>query len=391
MQNILMKTFSLLKGCALITILSLLMGAGSCLKSKEDNPPPAPGDTGTAAVYDWNKIADSAFRALNNYYWLAGNQYFAQNNQGNLTFNYWWNAHALDGLTDAYLRTTSTAVKDQMLALLNGVKTKNNNSYINDYYDDMEWMTLACLRAYEATSEMAFKETALLLWEDIKKGWNSNLGGGIAWRKTQTDYKNTPANAPAVMIAARLYTMDNHAEDLDWAKKIYGWLVNNLVDPSTGQVWDGMNREGNGAIDKTWKFTYNHGVVIGAGMDMYRITHEQIYLDAAIKTAHYSMTDGGLAPSGILKNENQGDGGLFKGILVRYLYQLSRSGGLPADTKTSIENFLQKNAESLWSKATSKPLSLFNCDWTSMPSGAVDASTQLSGLFLVEAMAAAKK
>src|SRR5690606_39804151 len=64
-------------------------------------------------------------------------------------------------------------------------------------------------------------------------------------------------------------------EDLDWAIKIYDWQKRMLVDPVTGFVWDGMNREGDGKIDKDWKFTYCQGVYIGAGLELYRHRSEE--------------------------------------------------------------------------------------------------------------------
>ena len=43
------------------------------------------------------------------------------------------------------------------------------------------------------------------------------------------------------------------------------------------------------------------------------------WLDA-VNTANATIKDLDIAPGGLLKNEGQGDGGLFKGILVRYPY-----------------------------------------------------------------------
>lgn len=71
----------------------------------------------------------------------------------------------------------------------------------------MEWTALALLRAYRVTGHEAYLNAVLDLWEDIKTAWNEQLGGGLAWKKDQLDYKNTPANAPAVILAARLYEL----------------------------------------------------------------------------------------------------------------------------------------------------------------------------------------
>lgn len=370
-------------------VVNALIAAG-CLKSKDDPaPPPSPGNGNV--VYDWPKIADSGFAGLNNYYWQAGQQYFAKDNQGDATFHYWWNAHALDALVDKYLRTPDNAIAAQMIALLEGQKAKNNGSLFNDFYDDMEWLALSCLRAYAATNNEVFREAAGLLWTEIKGGWNETMGGGIAWRKSQTYYKNTPANAPAAILAAKMYALTGNNDDLEWSKKIYTWLVNNLVDNSTGLVWDGINRQNDGKIDKDWKFTYTQGVFIGAALELYLATNDEAYKSAALRTANFSITDPQMAPSGILKNENQGDGGLFKGILVRYLTELTVRGKLNESDRTKFAAFIENNGKSLWSKATVKPQVLFGPNWTSMPSGGVDMSSQLSGQFLMEAVARLRK
>jgi predicted alpha-1,6-mannanase (GH76 family) len=38
-----------------------------------------------------------------------------------------------------------------------------------------------------------------------------------------------------------------------------------------------------------------------------------------VRTATATIKDLDISPGGLLKSEGQGDGGLFKGILVRYL------------------------------------------------------------------------
>lgn len=265
----------------------------------------------------------------------------------------------------------------------------NEDAYPNNYYDDMEWLALSALRAYKATGEEEFLEATEILWEDIKKGWNDNQGGGIAWRKNQLDYKNTPANAPAVILAARLYKEKQRPEDLDWAKKIYQWQKNHLVDSSTGLVWDGMNRTGDNNIDKEWIFTYNQGVYIGAGVELFLLTGDQTYLDDAIQTADYVISDNHISPGGILKSEGSGDGGLFKGILVRYLTDMIHRVDLPGDRREAYMQFLRHNAETMYSNIR-RPEMLIGPSWASPADDVIDASVQLSGLMLLESMASFK-
>jgi predicted alpha-1,6-mannanase (GH76 family) len=333
---------------------------------------------------DWAIITDSVHRATFQTFLSEDGQYMAKDNGGDQSFHYWWNTHVLDVLVDAHLRGEDQEAS--MLTVLRGIKSNNNDQLPNDYYDDMEWLALSSLRAYHATGNEEFLAATDLLWEDIKKGWNNHQGGGIAWRKTQLDYKNTPANAPAVILAARLYKERQDPDDLAWAKKVYQWQKKHLVDNATGLVWDGINRNGDQKIDKAWRFTYNQGVYIGAGMELYELTGEDVYLDDAIKTADFVISDDHLAPSGILKSEGSGDGGLFKGILARYLAALVCSGHLPEEKEAAYTKFLSDNAISLYHHIK-RPQMLVGPAWNREADEVIDASVQLSGLMLLEAMA----
>ncbi|MEX2594871.1 MAG: glycoside hydrolase family 76 protein [Anditalea sp.] len=313
-------------------------------------------------------------------------QYFAQNNGGDQTFHYWWNAHVMDVLVDAKMRRDNLEDEEKMLTVLRGIKSMNEGSYLNNYYDDMEWLALSSLRAYGATGEAEYLEVSEILWEDIKKGWNDHQGGGIAWRKTQLDYKNTPANAPAVILAARLFKEKNRPEDLEWAKRIYHWQKTNLVDPSTGLVWDGINRNGDNEIDKGWKFTYNQGVYIGAAVELFLVTNDQTYLDDAIRTANHVVKDAHFAPGGVLRSEGMGDGGLFKGILVRYMTYMIQNVDLPKDRSNAYMDFLRHNAETVYANIK-RPQLLIGPSWDKSSDAVIDASVQLSGLMMLESMA----
>lgn len=368
-------------------LLMLPMAFTACLKEPVDDGP-GPGAGKARYVFDWPKIADSSQQALTSSFWNQ-EKYFNANSAGGTTFNYWPNAHALDVLTDAYIRKNDPAVKARMDDLLAGMKAKNGGSYINFFYDDMEWMTLACLRAFEATGDTKYKETAVLLWNDIKGGWDNVWGGGIHWNKDKAkNYKNTPANAPACIIACRMYGVTQNPDDIAWAGKLYDWEKSTLVDPSSGLVWDGINQDGSGQVTKNWNFTYNQGVFIGAGIEMYKLTGQNIYLNDALKTANNTLA-GGFTNANILKDEGGGDGGLFKGVLVRYLMLLITDGSISSTDAAKFAAFLQLNAETLWVKGTARPQLLFNTNWTTTGTSA-DLTTQLSGTMLVEAAAKLK-
>lgn len=333
----------------------------------------------------WGSRADEAQTALETLFWNDSIRLYnietpCPNGECNTIFHYWWMAHAVDVLLDGYLRTRDSGYLLRIRSLYDGIVHRNGGTLPNELYDDMEWMALAWLRAYSVTCETDYMLASLLLWEDIQTGWNDHMGGGIAWRKSQTDYKNTPANAPAVILAARMYQTFGKTEDLGWAHRIYDWQKKHLVDERTGFVWDGMNRNGDGQIDKDWKFTYCQGVFIGAAVELYRVTGDKRYLTDAMRTYRAALSEWGETAGGLLPDEGGGDGGLFKGIFIRYAAELSNVAPTPAE----IKSFIEFNASKLWMDGKRNDSALFGTDWSTAPKDIVQLSTQLSAMKLLE-------
>lgn len=369
-----------------------MAGLGLLTASCDDDPIPLrdPNNTGGQEFkYTWSQTADSLQLATTNTY-LGSNGTYIQNNTGNSTFHYWPNAHVLDVLVDGYLRTGDENYVPKMKALLQGIKVKNGNTYNNVFNDDMLWLANSSLRAYDATKDQEYKEVAVFLWERIKLSWSDVFGGGITWKQDTPRQKNAVSNGPAVILAMRLYEIDKDPEDLEWAKKIYAWQKKNLVDPVSGLVWDNIS-ETNGVIttNKDWVFTYNMGTWIGSGIRLYKATNDQTYLDDAVKSGRSVLTSPKLVSEGILKDEGQGDGGLFKGTLVRYFTELTQHPTINSTDREKFADFMKFNAETFYKKGILRPAMLSGNNWKVAPaSGAnVDLTTQLSGVMLIEAAA----
>ena len=364
-----------------ILFLSLIFAVSSCKKSNADNEEDIAFEKVKEEKIDYSGAADSAQLALQTQFWSESQHYYNQNNNGHVGFNYWWNAHALDVLIDGYNRTKDPKYLTQMTELVNGMKAKNGNTYWNTFYDDMEWMALACLRAYDATNDIFYKNLAIQLWNWIKVGWSDVNHGGIAWASGSPNSKNACSNAPAAIIAAKLYQLDKNPDDLAWAVKIYTWLKTYLVHPDLGLVWDGYGNKEPGMI-----LTYNQGTYIGAALELYLITNDIAYMNDIRKNINYILGDKvKYSPNGILRGENTGDGGLFKGIFIRYLTQVILRGNLGEATRNSLINYIKANTLSLMKNATYKPEGVFGHDWRTMPiTKNTDSSVQLSGIILLE-------
>ncbi|MDO3411772.1 glycoside hydrolase family 76 protein [Saccharibacillus sp. CPCC 101409] len=312
------------------------------------------------------------------------NQWFPREYKAeNENFYYWWQAHVIDVLVDGLERTGDETYAAQLEELTRSLRAYNGGTFLHNYYDDMEWTALALLRAYDATGREEYRQAALELWTDIQTAWNDHCGGGMAWKKDQPDYKNTPANAPAAILAARLYRAFGDERDLEWAKLIYEWNRANLVDPRSGFVWDGMNRLGDGQIDYDWKFTYCQGVFLGAGVELYRCTGESHYLHEAKRTAAACIDQLCHPQTLLLPDEGIDDTGLFKGILVRYLLLLLEE----APEESRVRDVLLRNAEILWERGLDRDTGLCAPGWDRQPEPPVQLSVQLSGVMLLEAAA----
>ena len=343
-----------------------------------------PEASGNITAIDWNAAADSSSQALANLFWDGTDHYFWTDNHGNKTFQYWPQAHALDVLIDAYERSGSDFYKAYFNLWFDGVKKKNGNGWYNNFFDDMEWIALALLRVYKATDETKYKEAALELWGYIQEGWNNYAGGGIAWeRDSHLWSKNACSNGPACILAARLYRETGDETYREWAFKIYEWEKSVLFNSSTGAVYDNINGQ-SGEKNTSWIFTYNQGTFIGSAVELYKITGEKMYLNDAVLAANYTTTV--LVNNGILKDEGSGDGGLFKGIFVRYFTELIRQERLDNAVKERYTKFLRYNAETLWTKGANKADMLFGANWRTKPGTETGLTEQTSGCMLIEAI-----
>ncbi|PIF05789.1 MAG: glycosyl hydrolase family 76 [Draconibacterium sp.] len=374
-----------------LNFILLALTLNIALSCSKNSTPLVP-DRGTGSVViDWGKTADSIQDATYITY-LGTNGTFNQDNQGNTTFNYWPNAHVLNILTDAYLRTNKASYFPKMINLLHGIKSKNGDTFSIVYNDDMLWLANACIRAYNATGNEQYKQTAEFLWNDVILSYSDVFGGGITWKKDTPKLKNAVSNAPAIILAVNLYKLTNNNEYLEWAKSLYEWQKANLVDPTNGHVWDHITEvDGKLFIKKDWIFTYNMGTWIGSGLELYNVTKDQSYLNDALKSARTSLSSHELTSEGVLRDEGQGDGGLFKGIFIRYLTQFALEPELSETDRKNFIAFIKFNAETFYKKGLKRPEMLAGSDWKKLPPERTDLTTQLSGVMLIEALATLEK
>lgn len=339
-----------------------------------------------AQLSAYGAVAEAVQAGTHNLFISGNGNYYKQNNTSSSTFHYWWNSNGLDALTDGYIRTRSQTYLQRMKTLLTGIGSSNGNTYLNHFYDDMEWLAISSLRAYEHTGDADYLNVANTLWTDIQTGMHPERSYAVQWNKSEPNSFNACSNGPAIIFAARLHRLTGNAVALQRAQSIYAWQKSVLVDPVSGAVWDGYNAA-TGNTNTAWIFSYNIGTWIGAALELYLITGTQSYLDDAILTAEYAMNNR-LTGGVFFTNETgAGDGGLFKGIFIRYFALLARQGNLPAATKTRYENAIRSSAQALNGRGINPANLLTNPNWTTKPGTTTDYSTQLSSIMLLEAAA----
>jgi len=312
------------------------------------------------------------------------------------TWNYWWQAHLLDCLVDAQVRDPQPERKLAIERQIRGHHWRNIGRWTNAYYDDMAWLALALERA---GSQAGVEQTKALdkLAEQFLNSWVPEDGGGIPWRK-QDQFFNAPANGPAGIFLARY-------DRLRRAQQMADWVDETLIDPDTHLVFDGIK---GGSMVRA-QYTYCQGVVLGLEVELAARTQDGRHAERVhrlVKAVRDNM-----APDGIIQGADGGDGGLFDGILARYLALVATL--LPEDTledvqaRATAKELVVTSAQSAWDyRQTVDGLPLFGAFWdrnadlptadgkdAELVEGAVNASevperdlsVQLSGWMLMEA------
>ncbi|NNG34705.1 glycoside hydrolase family 76 protein [Nakamurella aerolata] len=327
-------------------------------------------------------------------------------------WHYWWQAHLLDCLTDAEIRSPDARRRAQARSLIRGHWLRNGGRWGNNYYDDIAWWALALQRAAPLIGpgrrfSRAADKAVKALSARLDAAWDDAAGGGIPWRRGDV-FHNTPANGPAAILLARTGFLPRAAAIADW-------IDSRLLIADTGLIADGLLPAPETAEDQRGYrvddtvYTYCQGVVLGAELELVSRN------DAAPERIH-RLVDAvatELATDNVIRSDGGGNGGLFPGILVRYLTDVAielpvRS---PADERctATARELVLASARACWAGAAQAPHGpLVSADWakpTTVPrrggTGKVrgnamvaasvepqrDLSVQLSGWMLMESAA----
>ncbi len=345
---------------------------------------------------DFGKVADDLYGMLSKNFtkvWGSGSylmhSWSHDADKVNRGYNYWWMAHAVDAYVDAFARTGKNSYQTSARQIRTGMYTAYNagrQDLFNDFNDDMEWMCIACCHAYwNLTIEKSkWLEEAKQLFDWIWQSWDDTTGG-ILWtvgsQRGVLSSKNSCSNAPAMICANYLYEITGDESYLEKSKMIFDFMLrHNLFD-------DGFVKDGPEQPSRGWAFTYNQGTWVGGLLGLYKATKDKTYYDIAVDLMDKSIDSRWYSPNGIMCESGKGDGGLFKGIYIRYITEWLLSGLLDEEREVRYAGYLLENARSLYLSALLKPELTIMANWQDRGEANLDtydSSVVLSGLFLLE-------
>jgi predicted alpha-1,6-mannanase (GH76 family) len=303
--------------------------------------------------------------------------------------------------------------------LVTGIRLRNFLTFVNNFYDDMAWLALATLRLEklaEESREPARRRNARIrksLTLQFDSASTDDLGGGTFWSK-ERDFKNTPATAPVALYYART---GNSAK----AQALLDWLHNRLFDPALGMYQDGLRIGSSGEVVlEAAIYTYNQGPALGALLELggqanldraaglVDAVARNLAIPATPASGRAAATPESATPASgraaaVLRCDGTGDGGLFTGILARYLALAATDGRLPERTRAAAGTLVTDTARAFWDSrrevAPDEPLARNGAGLVfsalpeepasrTYPAGAaVELSTQLQAWMILEAAA----
>ncbi|MGX6968525.1 glycoside hydrolase family 76 protein [Corynebacterium sp. c7Ub_26] len=295
-----------------------------------------------------------------------------------LRWHYWWQAHYLDCLVDAASRRPLKSRSRRISRTMRGIRLRNGAPLTkNRYYDDKSWLALALDRA-EGLGHGHQARSLKDLQQNIIDGVDS-LTGVVPWRVGEAFY-NVPTNGPAAIMMARMGRVDE-------AEALTDWMFENLINQD-GLLIDGIRMKMDGPEPSTAVYAYNQGVALGACVEIAQRRREEVGItdDPSSAGAHagsdvamssitrvhnlvHAIAVNLATDTGVIKGSGSGDGGLFRGILVRYLALVATD--LPDDQKLSratkrlAAKLVVSTADAVWDQRLEvNGLPVFSADWT---------------------------
>ena len=286
---------------------------------------------------------------------------------------YLWPTSGVFSGVNALLKTTSKKQYRQLLEtnVLPGLQQYYDSvrkpacyqSYIvsagksDRFYDDNVWLALDFCESYMLTKKPEYLKKSIETWQFVLSGWDEQLDGGIYWCEQKKHSKNTCSNAPASVLAFKLFEATNDSAYFNWGIRIYNWTKANLQDSTDYLYFDNKNLSGK--IGRA-KYTYNSGQMLQAAAMIYKLTGEKAYLEDAQHIARSAMnyfTEEFTTAEGKKIRLFKNTGNWFNTILFRGYTELYRLDG-----NAEYIGIFRDNMDQLWNHIRDKN-GLFSKDW----------------------------
>jgi len=225
------------------------------------------------------------------------------------------------------------------------------------FYDDNVWLSLDFCESYMLTKKPEYLKKSIETWQFVLSGWDEQLDGGIYWCEQKKQSKNTCSNAPASVLAFKLFEATKDSTYFNWGIRIYNWTKANLQDSTDYLYFDNKNLSGK--IGRA-KYTYNSGQMLQAAAMIYKLTGKKTYLEDAQNIARSSMnyfTDDFTTAEGKKIRLFKNTGNWFNAILFRGYTELYRLDG-----NAEYLGIFRDNMDQLWNHIRDKN-GLFSKDW----------------------------
>ncbi|SCD60702.1 Glycosyl hydrolase family 76 [Streptomyces sp. DvalAA-14] len=205
--------------------------------------------------------------------------------------------------------------------------------FISRSTDDSEWWALTWIDAYDLTHDSRYLNEAVTIADYVYGLWDtSTCGGGVWWDRERT-YKNAVTNALFVRLTAELH--NRIPSDTAWlsrATTAWRWFTGSGLIDSAGLVNDGLTSACANNGQQVW--SYNQGLAIGAGVEIWRATGDSTALATARRLADAATGSPVLVTNGVLTESCDAlsascddNAEQFKGVFMRYLQDLDRVTG----------------------------------------------------------------
>ncbi|KAF1004083.1 MAG: hypothetical protein GAK28_04247 [Luteibacter sp.] len=307
----------------------------------------------------------------------------------------WWNsAVALQTIGDYMQRTgdrrylaqlDNTFEKDKGVfpaGVLSGDPLLGN--FTSRAIDDSEWWALTWLQAYDLTRNPKYLDMAVTIANYVNGYWDTSTCGGGVWWDAERTYKNAITNGLWIRLTAELHNrIPGDSQWLARSRTAWNWFQGSGMVNADGLVNDGLTNACTNNGQNVW--TYNQGLAIGGGLELWRATRDPRILadvrrlaDAAIGPKAL-VTDGVLTESCDATDQTCDDNGKqFKGIFMRYWTDL-----VDTTRDRRYATFLGQQAGTLW-KSDRDAAGRFGTRWSGATSdghpNVFDWRTQASAL-----------